>query len=210
MAIVTNDLIIVTFRGTLFGQRVMTTYGWVCTSSTSSNSTLSDQASLTDAIGTDTGTTLLTTYLACLSPSVTVDQVWAQKIFPVRQIRTIRAINMTGTAGINDGASNIAAVISRGTEFGGRSQISNLHLPGPPTGTELVAGQWQDGYKTTLGLHAAESYDQITVAVTGGSFVLNGAIIHRNGPPGSYNRISRHMVNPVARVMDRRTVGHGE
>lgn len=210
MAIVTNDLIVTTFRGTLFGQRVMTTYGWVCTSSTSSNSTLSDQAALTDAIGTNTGTTLLTTYLACLSPSVNVDEVWAQKVWPVRQIRTIRVVNLGGTAGINDGISNIAAVISRGTEFGGRSQISNLHIPGPPTGVDLVAGIWQDAYKNALGAHAAESYDQITVAVPGGSFTLNGAIIHRTGTPGSYNRISRHMVNPVARVMDRRTVGRGE
>lgn len=210
MAIVTGDLLVTTFRGTLFGQRVMTSYGWVCTSSTSANPTLSDQAALTDAIGTNTGTTLLSTYLDCLSPSVMVDEVWAQKVWPTRQIRTIRVVAQNGNAGLNDGVSNVAAVISRGTEFGGRSQISNLHLPGPPTDLELTAGLWSAAYRAVLGAHAAESYDQITVAVPGGTFVLNGTIIHRNLLPGAHTRISRHMVNPAARVMDRRTVGHGE
>jgi hypothetical protein len=210
MAIISGDLLVTTFRGLMFGQRVQTSYGWVCTSSTSGNSTLSDQASLADAIGANTGTTLFSTYLACLSGSVDIDQIVVQKIWPVRQIRTIKPVAASGSAGVNTDVSNISVVISRGTEFGGRDQISNLHLPGPPIDTALALGVWQPAYLATVGLHAAESYDGITVAVAGGSFTINGAIIHRSGTPGAYNRISRHQVNPVARIMDRRTVGRGE
>lgn len=210
MPISQNDLLLLTFRGTLFGQRVMTQYGFVCTSSSSANDVLADQQQLADNVSTDTGTQILGTYLACLSPALVVNQIWVQRIWPTRQIRTIKTVNLAGQRGINTDTANVAAVITRRTNLSGRDQISNLHLPGPPMDADLVAGVWQAGVLGAYGAHAAESYDSITVPVTGGSYTVRGCIIHRTGAPGAHTLITSHLVNQFARTMRRRTVGLGE
>lgn len=210
MAIAAGDLILIQFRGLIYGQRTLTNYGFRCMSSNSVSSDRTDQALIASHISTDTGTQLMGTYLAVVSPALTVQSINVQKLWPFRVRRTELAVALSGTNGTGPDTANVSAVITRKTDLGGRNQISNLHLPGVPLTDMATNGEWDATMKTALGLHAVESYDTITVTDGGKTITLAGCIIQAPYGTGAHQMITAHTVNPYVRVQRRRTVGLGE
>jgi hypothetical protein len=211
MPMVAGDLVVLTLRGTAYSQRVMTSYGFRVMNSTDTGDTRVAQDELCQRISTDTGTNLLGTFLACVSPGVTIEEIWAQRIRPQRMRKSVLTVSIPGTLGTGPGTPNVSAVVTRKSDLGYRSSISNLHLPVPP----IIAmynnnGVWTGAYRTLLDAHAFESYDSITVVGANGSVTYKGAIINAPLSVPDHQIITAHSINPNVRVMRRRTVGLGE
>ena len=206
-----GDLVNVTLRGTLYDQRIMTTYGFRVSATTSAGDTRVSQDKLALAISSDTGTNLMGTFRACVSPAVSINQIWVQRIRPIRMRKSVLNVALDGLLGSGPNTPNNAVVITRKSDFGGRNSISNLHLPGPPMGLDYVSnGTLTPAYKTLLDSHAFESYDTITVVNGGESVTYKGVIINAAGGPVNYQDITAHSIGETLRVMRRRTVGVGE
>lgn len=209
MPLPADALINVTYRGTLFGQRVMTTTSWRNLSPSGGASDFEQLQNIATFFATGGGLSLLQAYLEATSFDLNVDDVVVQEIYPTRSAMITQTIDEPGLIAQGALVPNVAAVIVRKTELAGRDQLSPLHIPGVPLGTNVVAGSWTDPYRGVLEVLGLASYSEKTVPVTGGSLTLNGVIINAPYDAGLFSRLRTHTVNLRARVMRRRTVGLG-
>lgn len=210
MAFGVNDLLTVSFRGTLFGQRTLTSYGYRVVSSTSTNSDATDLSFFGLAIDGGTGNTLLESYLDCCVAGFTINQIWTQKIYPVRSSRNVLTHTEAGAYAADVYTPNVSATITRKTALAGRDQMSTIHIPGPPLSTQSVAGTWESNYQLMLGIHGLASTAQITFTSGTASITVAPCIINAPYGSGLSSDLVGYEVNPRVRVMRRRTVGLGE
>jgi len=204
--VITGDNVLVTFNGTLCGQRVMNTFGYVVSAVTGSF----DDSALAVAFQTAIAAAgkLEDAYLACMPSNYTRGLMWWQIIRPGRILR--RQITMTGAGG-NSGelaeTANVGATILRRGDFANRKNISTLHLPAPTTSNWLDAGAFT--------IQAKTAYTALCTEV-GRSYTLGGGTVCTLSPSILNGPLSTN-VTPITAVSTgdevrtnrRRTVGRG-
>jgi len=211
MPMTIGDLVTVTFRGTLYGQRVMTTFGWRVMNAVNAGDTRLAQSALADAISADVGTSLMGTYLASTTPALTVNEIWTQRIRPIRMRKTVKLVSLQGTNGASPNTPNVSGAICRKSDLGGRSALSNLRIPGITLEAgQVSAGVLSVGHRTLLDDLARESYEPFSVTNGVEVITYQGVIINKITAVPDHQLITAHTVNHHVRVSRRRTVGLGE
>lgn len=148
-------------------------------------------------------------YLLCLPSSWSGVRIDAQQITPVRSVA--RDTDISGAVGARGAteSSNLSAVIDKGTDLAGRSQMGSLHLPGVAT-ADQTGGLLENALLTamsTLGSVmltnlSGDTYDTL----------LRPIIPHVKKPMTTTTGdiMTRTIPQRQIRVMRRRTVGVGK
>jgi len=210
-----GDLLLITFRNTLFSQRLMNTFWYniktVNITNTPTIETLSNQ--IFTAMGPGTG--FFTTYRACLGTDLMIDQMWVQKIFPTRIMKEVLDVNLAGNgAGAYDTA-NVQGSIMRRTEVARPGNIGGIRLPLPTGEDWQIQGKLGGVALTNYSALAANMDNEWTLAV---GTVIEPVLPTRDPPvppkkQGIINGsrdLARFEVMKEVRTMSRRTVGRGE
>jgi len=205
-----NDVIHVTFKGTLFSQTILTGFSYKVSATSSTGSISQDQLDIATAFG-NAGFDLNLKMRALQTADYSFQEVHVQRILPVRMAKSI--YDTGGLAGQHAGTCetpNIAATLTRKTAFAGRKQLSTLHIAGLPS-SEVTAGALENAFQLLLLSFGQETVDnQIITPSGGGAITLAPVIVHRPLGATNYDDIVDVDINELCRTMRRRTVGLGE
>lgn len=212
MAAAIGDIMQLSYRGTVAGQRIIMTRFYRCTAPSDPGNTYQDdmQGVIIEATKVAAGS-ISQTYLACLPSSYTLNEVRAQIVKPVRYVTV--GVFQTAKVGTNTGSGNVtnlAGVITFRTGLAGRKQVSNVHI-GPVPSDAPSAGVLEAAYRLVLDNLKGALLNILTPSgFDVGSWTP--CIWHRKvpGPAISYDYIQSGVVQQTARTMSRRTVGRGE
>lgn len=195
----------VTFRTLCANQRCLNVLHYVVETETSETVPAVEAEQL--AIAADAA--LQTDFLNCLGTNCQLTEVVAQCIRDTlgnRFARQVLAVDAAGTGPAHSDQPNIAGVITKRTNFAGRWAVGSFHMPGVPINT-ADQGVWEPGgYKSALGVLAAELLESITTASGG---VYAPVLYHPTGVPTWTTPLHATEVQDQVRVMRRRTVGLG-
>jgi len=152
--------------------------------------------------------TLSTAIHDCIPPNVDVDFVRVQEIYPSRSAVVDSGSLGAGSAINNAVTGNIAAVITKRTQFAGRDQVGAVHIPCVPP-DECADGEIDNGgaYYASLQALAGKLIDNLVPVGTGALY--RPVLFHRLTQPPTSTQVWSTIVQPQVRVMRRRTVGLG-
>jgi len=148
-------------------------------------------------------------FLACLPSTWDGQFCSAQQITPALSVRRdVTLVPDAGGRGVTN-SSNLSAVVTKGTDQGGRDQIGSFHLPGIAD-DDQVAGSVSAALLALMGTFASKSLNVLTDPVT--AVVYEPILVHRITPSvGSTGTLlTRARAQETIRVMRRRTVGVGK
>jgi len=207
MALAVGDIVAVKINGLLLGQRTITTFHYFVASPGSSPSTIAalDQFNAyfaAYAFGP------YATFLECVPVTWVNEFNTVQQVTPVLSVARFNVLVDPGTRGAATTA-NLAAVVTKGTNFGGRDQVGSWHLPGvaaaDQTGGDLIAA-----LEAKMVLFGTSTLLSLTDPVTG--IVFSPGLFHRNPEApltSTITPLTRAVPQTTIRVMRRRTVGFG-
>lgn len=207
MAINAGDTLRLTFLGTCFGQRIMLDLSYRCTvgNGTATPTLLTELINAT-APGAPAATEIGTSYLACLPPQYTLNEMRAQVLTPTRSAFT--SVGFVGTVGTNVNPATVSAdsaAITRRTLLAGRNQLSVLKIGPAPDGAS-AAGLITAAYTALLSTLGTRTIAGLAMPVSTAQYVPT--IL---GPTGlSTGRdLVGFFIGTESRVMRRRVVGRG-
>lgn len=207
MGLLNNDIVQLSWRGRVFGQRVMMVRSYLIVGDFPVVTSVADDLDqIKAAVGPAGINDITTPYLACLPAQYALLELRAQRLKAVRS--AMRSTTFVATNGTNANAATVptdSAAITFRTALAGRSQISVVKI-GPMADAASVAGFLT---AAQLALHGA----------------LAGQMLQAFTPPGSGSLVTpvvvgKALTNPsvlnsavpetTSRVITRRTVGRGE
>lgn len=208
-----GDVYLLSIAGRVFGQRTLNTFHYRI----EDNQAEFDDDQMSDALrnafipAIANPATIGWSFLECVPPEWTFEELWVQAVSPIRYRKHIYPQTKPGAYEGEATVPNVAAVITRQTEFAGRDQISNLHV-GPIDVSGAFAAE---GVLTTDGTVKLAS---LTTALLedlpvggGAQWSARPVIYHPNKTdPPNFNYIVGANVQSTTRTMRRRTVGRGE
>lgn len=204
-----NDKYLVTYRGSLCGQTLLSTFWYSLTAA----GPIANVDNAYDALlaGMTIAGGLKDDFLGVCPNNYTLDEVWIQKVYDARVMKKVYALALAGSHGVDAPTANLAAVITRRGELANRRNVSTLHCPLPDASIVCTDGLITDaGYKTDLGDLAAEIKKDITPPAPWAGSTFKPVVFQPGPPPGPMtNYIVQTVISPQARVMRRRTVGLG-
>lgn len=212
MAVTLNDIVQLSMRGVIAGQRIIMVRTYRCSAPSSSTTTYTeDMQALIAKVSSDALGGIRGRYLSLLPTAFTLSDIRAQVIYPTR--RVLVSTTQTGQNGSNEGSGNVtnlAGVITFRTALSGRKQVSNVHI-GPIPSDVISAGSLDAAYRLPM----TELKDLLVAVLTPTGFDVASwtpCIYHRTGatPALRSDDILTGVVQTTARVMRRRTVGVGE
>jgi hypothetical protein len=198
-----NDVVEVTFKGTLFEQIVMSVfhYKYIGTVPIANG----PGALLTFLTNLSAAGELKDTYVACCGPEYTMTEQRAQIVYPTRQVYLSAAVNFPGTNAGACTAPNVSAVVLKSPDQAGHGRTGSLHVPGVPA-TGYAGGELTNAYALTMANLATKVAKQTFAVVNAGDMQ---ALIWSHRKPTTPSVIQGARVNPYVRTMHRRTVGLG-
>jgi len=208
MALALGDVIQLSLRGTLFGQRILNILHYSV--AVVGTGTEYDQLSiLTSNFVTDAfATPLRGTFLGSLAPQYTLDEVRAQRVYPTR---TVYAYTLDGGVGLYATGCeicNVAASMEKRTLTAGRMGIGRIQLAGIPTAVmndgELTAG-YLTGPLADLATSLLSSLTTTAPVVT-----YTPCLFNPTAPVNKFSPIFSIIPQTSIRVMRRRTLRVGE
>lgn len=160
----------------------------------------------TDAVASALINSVLDLYLPCLNPLVTLNWLDIQRIAPGTAGPTNRTIvGMTGTRTGTMLPSEVAAVVSKKGDFGGRSGRGRAYIPGANIADMVQAtGYWTDGFISSL--------NSLGTAITGQIAGVDTATFVAgmwNHTTHVFTAVNFSTINRVPRVQRRRQIGRG-
>jgi len=200
-----GDNVLMTINGTLFGQRIMNTFGYVVSEMTGAQ----DQLTAFQQLRTlqCTNGDMIDAYYACCPIEYSIDTLVYQVIRPTRFQRIVLDNLAGGDSSIYHAyTANLASVLMRRGSLGNRKNVSTLHIPAPSESGWATNGILQSGaigFVNGLGSFVRQTY---TIALGGTKFspsILNGPLSSDVTP------IVDYAAQSTMRVMRRRTVGLG-
>lgn len=212
---VVGDLLLLTFRGTLYGQRVMNTFWYSLRTLNLTNTptleTLSNQINVQMGLGS----AWLAAYRDCLSENYQINQLWVQRVFPTRIMKEVYDVDDAGTHTDTGLTANMQASIMRRTEVASPGNIGGVRIALPNDVTACSNGFVTGAYKAKLQAFANKMDDIITCAVgTDIEPVLPTRLPPvppaKQGVIDGSRDIARITVMDTVRTLSRRTVGRGE
>jgi len=208
MALAIDDILEISFRGTLFGQRILNILHYVVNVTGAGNTI--DQL---DEIATDFGTNGISTpiigaWSAAVTAAYNLDEIRVQRIYPTRTIYMRNLPDQGGTYAGTCPSANIAVSIQkRGTVVGrtsnGRVQIAGIPREGMQNG-EIDVG----GYGPLIGTLRDKLAANQTTSVT--PLTIIPCIFNPNAANPKYQIIQSWLVQLTLRTMHRRTLLVGE
>lgn len=208
MALATNDVIQVSFRGTLYGQRILNILHYAVVSAPS-GSTIDQLEGLANSMANNTGSVQpVAKLLAVLSTDFTLDDVRTQVVYPTRTLYTQIASGATGAVEMTAGTANMAvSILKRGVD-GGRKGVGRMQIAGVPQG-QAALGKWDfSGVLTDwadLRAALAASFTSASPVVT-----MTPVIYNPTGAGLKFQAIWSWTQEDTVRTMHRRTVRLGE
>jgi len=203
-----GNIALVTARGTLAGQQILSTFHYRCTSLGSSFGTPT-QTAMAELIGAivDPAISLHSRLIDVMPSNYTLNRWTAQVIQPVRYAEVKGTVlDTTGASGAIASTANIAAVITRRGVLGNRSNVGSLHLPYPDALTETTTGVISAAFLADLDLLAANMRQTLTLTP---STIVFAPVLYNKGKTPNYTDITASFAQSTIRVMRRRTVGVG-
>jgi hypothetical protein len=207
MALSIDDILEITFRGSLFGQTILNVTHYVV-NVTGAGNTLDQLQEIATDIGNDTVTSpILIDWRPAVTNQFTFDEVRVQRVYPARTIYMRSLPNVQGQYVGTCPSANIAASIQkRGVNSGrtsnGRIQIAGVPREGMVDGEIDIAG---------YGVLLAQLRDKLALGQTTTltPITIVPVIFNPNLPNPKYQLISSWLVQTTLRTMHRRTLRLG-
>lgn len=203
-----NDVVQVSFRGTLFGQKMLTILHY-SVNVVGTGTVESQLQELANALTIDNaGVNLVTDYLAAIGPSFSLDTIRCQRVDPTRSVYQVSTANLNGTFATDCTTANIAASLLKRTATPGRRGLGRVQLPGVPAAA-YTGGNLTNAYLTTELSNLCQ--DLMAGLTTPVSAVSMQPCIFNPGAAGShFSPIVTVTPQETVRVMHRRTLFVGE
>lgn len=201
----TGDILQCSFRGTLFGQRVLNVLHYRVYADSTTGNYVTACAGVGAALYSGVITPGLTMARA-QAPEYNLDVIRVQKVNGARGRYVDTVINQPGLNAGSCTASNVAATITKRTDNGTRRGLGSLHLPGIPD-TGYANGSLTAPYKLLIDAISACLLNPfvVTLETTGLTPVL-----WSNRSPTVYLPLTSTVTQTTLRTMRRRTVGVGK
>lgn len=129
-----NDVVEYRLSGLLFGQYVENVLHYICT--TAGTGSVSVSQDLTDLMAADDGngvTSVCNTWRLVLPLPLTINALQMQVVQPLRTIAKSLVMANVVVGRTAATTANLSAVVQKGTDLAGRSQIGSVHIPGLAT-----------------------------------------------------------------------------
>lgn len=205
MPLEVGDVILVSWRGLCFNQRIILTHTYkVVTAPDPETSVVHNLSALADALDTGGTQDVTTSYLACLPPQYRLTQVRAQRIYPIRSAYVAKTKDLPGTHEAPATVANDAAALTLRTDYSGRNQIATKHI-GPIPDDVSASGLLIAAYKALLVTLGTKLLVTAEFAATGSA---NPGIYHR--ATNGFDTCWTAIIGDQSRTQRRRTVGVGE
>jgi len=208
MALATGDVIQVSLRGTLYGQRILNILHYVITVP-HTGSDIDQLKDIATSIAADTGSQqIAATLLALVTADYKLDDVRAQRVYPTRSVYQQTANGNVGTDVGNARSVNSALSITKQGDRAGRKGIGRIQIAGISS-NDMVSGLWDvTGLAGQLGDFINCVKASYTTAAT--PITMAPVIFNPTGPVDFYSPILAWTVQEEIRTMHRRTVRLGE
>jgi len=208
MALAVGDVIQVSLRGTLYGQRILNVLHYSV--AVAGSGTDYDQLSiLTSNLVTGGGSVdPLVDFLAAIAPQYQLVEVRAQRVYPLRTIYAYTIDGRFGTYATGTETTNIAASLEKRTLTPGRMGIGRLQLAGIPTAA-MDNGELAAAYKATEMSNLAQ---KLLLSITTSSPVVTytPCLFNPTAPVNKFSPLFSIVIQDSLRTMRRRTVRVGE
>lgn len=206
MSLSVDDVLILTFSGTLFEQRIMTVLRMVVVAG-DPGPTNQDQleAILTffnDPVG---GGKPFNELLDCQTNQVMYSEARIQRIYPFRTVYYPQPCTGVGTGAGNAASANIAAVVRKRSNKIGRTGIGSVHVAGIAE-VSMTSGLIEPGLVTELSEFGATLKDQYTMPAS----TLAVRFCTANGLNADETIVTATSVDDRVKTMRRRTLRVGE
>lgn len=198
-----DDRYLVTYVGTLNGQRIMSTFWYRLDTIFGAP----DKGQIMDGMRAQ----LIVPnghrqrYLEAAPANYTLKETWIQPIRPTRYVKKIYGDTLLGLWSQNADTSNVAAVIERRGVKASKKAVSVLHMPVSTNVNAMASGDITLAYKVTLIALSAQIESQLVLV--GGHIVK--PVIDNGTAVTAYNEVQSAFPQDTIRVMRRRTVGLG-
>jgi len=198
-----GDKILVTFKGELLGQRILSTFWYQVSALTGTPNTATFATALIAQIKTAGG--LRDSFVDVAPQNYSLGEIWAQFIEPTRVVKVIDNTADGGNWPVDADTANVAAVITRRGDLAGRKHVGSLHVPISTDPTAIIAGSLSAALKVKTDALATDIASVQTLAGIG-----TANPILRNGPlTTDVTVINNAFSQTTVRTMRRRTVGRG-
>lgn len=198
-----GDVLLVTFDGFWHNQRTMTTFHYGVSAVTGGPSNDQFALALKNQMALAGG--LIPTFLACCPPAYLLNNVWVQTLAPVRVVKTILSVALSGQFDGDSNTANLSTVVTRRGSLANRANIGSVHVPYPNLDADGSDGTIGAPMLAALGTFATQVRSQIAMVGTG---TVIPVLFH--GPAiTDVNIVTSTIVQLTVRTMRRRTVGRG-
>jgi hypothetical protein len=215
MPVLPGTIAQVIYRYTANNQICMATFGYVYTTGATTADQITATSSLLAIVSNVATNQLLDKMAAAQSTTISYLDVSVQVIWPTRYLKFKADIAKVGQVAGNCDAQNLAAVITKQTEFAGRDAVGSLHLGGLPPNA-FQNGLLTAAGKTRMNFIATNLLLDINDASNG--IVWHPCLVNKTPIVGTdpvkyqvsgSTLLYTTVVQPQLRVMRRRTVDLG-
>lgn len=199
-----GDTVLQTYVTTLCGQRVMNTFWWEVTVAPTP---LLEQDVAFDALNDqmNEATGLTNRFDACLPSNLDWYGIWFQVIGPTRLVKVTFARTGNGQFNGEAGSANVAAVITRRTQYASRVGIGSLHVPIATEPIAIEGGFVANALRTPLNALAAKMKENVSAS----GYTLRPKVTPNADAVGGIPWVYQTFLQDTVRIMRRRTVGLG-
>ena len=203
MGMAIGDIVLIQFRGSINDQVTISNFHYRVTGMPTVIPVNNELDNILQELDANAGAVYENFRLACPG-NWACDFLVAQRLTTVRSVsRKLAPTNQAG-ARMNRDFQQSNAVITRNTDFSGRSQVSTLHLPGI-SGNDAVSGETTPAYAIPLNSLASSILSPIAALFAP---VITPVIYHRGKVP-DFDTVTAAFAQPHIRTMRRRVVGRG-
>ena len=208
MAFLSNDDIIqVTFRNTLFGQRILTVLHYYVFTTSGAENVLAACDRIANYLNNNANEPL-TSYQLAVCAGMAFDEVRVQRVYPTRDPYSSAAVALVGTQGGTAFNANTAASIQKKTAVTGRYAIGRMQMAGGPL-EELSGAEWSAPYRAAELSNLGQALTA-ALTLTGPLLTLKPCLYNPTQPNPKYNEVIAYAVEREQRTMHRRTLRLGE
>jgi hypothetical protein len=208
MALALGDVIQVSLRGTLYGQRILNVLHYSV--AVAGSGTDFDQIDiLTSNLVTGGGSVdPLVPFLNAIAPQYQLEEVRAQRVYPTRTIYAYTIDGRFGTYATGTETTNIAASLEKRTLTPGRMGIGRIQIAGVPTAA-MDNGECSAAYKATELTDLAQAL-LLSITTSGPVVTYTPCLFNPTSPGAKFSPLFSIVVKDTLRTMRRRTVRLGE
>jgi len=198
-----GDIIQATIKSTVCGQTMLNVLSYRVTAVSSTTDVQVEQSQFGAQL--NVANKVIDRMQNAMSNEATIQEVSCQFIRDTRWARSVVEIDIPGGIAVPCATANVAATITKRTEYAGRWAVGSFHLGGVPN-DGYDGGLLDPDYKDLVALLAAELIQPI---ITGAGGTYEPVLLHAPGEHGGYSNLTATEVQDTLRVMRRRTVGLG-